>query len=297
MKHIIILIASMYIYTITFGQEATVSDKIIYGSCSVKELTQSPYNVWWDKGYKDYTADVQTINKLKKLDLKNITVDIFFGSWCGDSKRELPRFGKILSAMNFPEKNFSLIALGGSDSLYKQSPAGEEVDKGIFRVPVFIVYKNGKEIGRINEYPTESLERDLLKIVSGEAHTPNYSCFYAINNWLKAGTLLDKNVNEHGLANTIRGNVENEYILNSLARLLIKQSKKQEALRLYKVNYWLYPESAIGLAYMGVSLATEGDKETGLRYIRYALNINKKLQDQEAILSALHEVEELEIPK
>ena len=35
----------------------------------------------------------------------------------------------------------------------------------IKRVPTFIFYKEGKEIGRIIESPNETLEKDFLKIV------------------------------------------------------------------------------------------------------------------------------------
>ena len=44
----------------------------------------------------------------------------------------------------------------------------------IIRVPTFIFFKDGKEIGRFVEYPRESVEADILKIVSGEPYKHSY---------------------------------------------------------------------------------------------------------------------------
>ena len=41
-------------------------------------------------------------------------------------------------------------------------------DKGIFRVPTVIVYRNGIEVNRINEFPALSLEHDLYAILNGQ---------------------------------------------------------------------------------------------------------------------------------
>ncbi|NEW80631.1 MAG: thioredoxin, partial [Gelidibacter sp.] len=38
----------------------------------------------------------------------------------------------------------------------------------------FIIYKDDKEIGRFVEYPRESVEADLLKIVSGLPYKHSY---------------------------------------------------------------------------------------------------------------------------
>ncbi|RYD81592.1 MAG: hypothetical protein EOP53_06000 [Sphingobacteriales bacterium] len=36
---------------------------------------------------------------------------------------------------------------------------------GINRVPEFIVFYNGKEVGRLNEKPTKSLEEDMMDLI------------------------------------------------------------------------------------------------------------------------------------
>jgi thiol-disulfide isomerase/thioredoxin len=101
-------------------------------------------------------------------------IDIFMGTWCGDSKREVPAMLKILNEIGFDSVDISLITVGNNAELYKKSPQGEELGKNIVRVPTFIIYDKKKEIGRIIEYPVESLERDLLKILRKEPYIPNY---------------------------------------------------------------------------------------------------------------------------
>jgi len=63
--------------------------------------------------------------------------------------------------MEFPFNNLDLICVN-------RSKTAEEVgvEKGyVDFVPTFIISKEGKEIGRIVEEPTESLEKDLLAIL------------------------------------------------------------------------------------------------------------------------------------
>ncbi|MEE9161843.1 MAG: hypothetical protein V3U35_02630 [Candidatus Neomarinimicrobiota bacterium] len=46
---------------------------------------------------------------------------------------------------------------------------------GVHRTPTVIISREGEELGRIIETPVETLERDMLKIVTGLPYTPNYS--------------------------------------------------------------------------------------------------------------------------
>jgi hypothetical protein len=42
-------------------------------------------------------------------------------------------------------------------------------------VPTFIFMKDGQELGRIVEYPLESLEKDMAKILSGVDYKHAYA--------------------------------------------------------------------------------------------------------------------------
>ena len=92
------------------------------------------------------------------------------GTWCGDSKRETPRFYKVLDEADFNLKNLELITVNRS----KKTPDNLQEGLDIIKVPTFIIYKNNKEVGRFVERVRESLEKDILKIVSGQ----DYKHFY-----------------------------------------------------------------------------------------------------------------------
>ena len=84
------------------------------------------------------------------------------GSWCPDSRREVPRFMRILHVWQFPLENVTFIGVDNA----KLSPVGEYDKLDIQRVPTFIIYRNNLEAGRIIENPSTSLEQDLVNILT-----------------------------------------------------------------------------------------------------------------------------------
>jgi thioredoxin 1 len=86
---------------------------------------------------------------------KELHVDVYFGSWCHDSVREVPIFLKIVAQS--PTLSNRLIALDYA----KSEPSGLAKNHDIKYTPTFIVYQNDKEIGRIIERPKVSLTTDI----------------------------------------------------------------------------------------------------------------------------------------
>ncbi len=95
----------------------------------------------------------------------DVDVLVFFGTWCGDSKREVPRFLKVADQAGIGPERITLYGLDRS----KKSPDGLSKQHGIERVPTFIFLKKGKEIGRITESPNQSIEADMLFILAGSS--------------------------------------------------------------------------------------------------------------------------------
>jgi hypothetical protein len=83
------------------------------------------------------------------------------GTWCPDSRREVPRFLHVLDLWKFPPEKVTFIGVDDA----KISPVGEYTGLGIQRVPTFILYKNNIEAGRIIENPVTSLEQDIVNIL------------------------------------------------------------------------------------------------------------------------------------
>jgi len=109
-----------------------------------------------------------------------VTVLIFFGSWCSDSRGEMPKFFTTLNWVS--NKNFST-RLFGLDRTKKDAAGFAEAFK-IEKVPTFIFLQgardfaaNGQavnelttgEIGRIIETPSINIEQDWVNILKQNA--------------------------------------------------------------------------------------------------------------------------------
>lgn len=117
----------------------------------------------WKNIYTSYEVKHLIMDSLKFVDTKLIDIDIFLGTWCGDSKQVVPRFLKILNETKFiSEDRTRLFAVDRKKKLHN----GFAEKNNIQRVATFLIKKESKEIGRIVEYPNKSLESDLVKILN-----------------------------------------------------------------------------------------------------------------------------------
>jgi tetratricopeptide (TPR) repeat protein len=263
-------------------------DPRLLGICSAKDFEREPYAAWYKPGYEGYVPNADVIAQLKKTGPEKTTIKIVFGSWCGDSKRELPRMLKVLHAAGFPEKNIQLIGVYDSLDVYKQGPKREEKGLHVYRVPTFIVYQKDKEIGRIVEYPIESLERDLLKIISAQPYTHNYKSYAQINAWLTQGLLSDANVNPRGLAQQIRNDVSRESDLNSCGYVLLMRKDVKEAITVFRININLFPQSPNCFDSLGEAYMMAGMKEESKSCYQYVLELDPKNENAKAQLEKLN---------
>ena len=141
-------------------KKITTPNQIMLGKVYKKDFNLAPYKSWFNKEYDLYTLDKTNLNKIKnKLNGKEILV--FFGSWCSDSRREVPRFIKILDYLNINYRNVHFKALDHN----KAAPDYIENTRDIVYVPTFIFLSNNKEIGRIIETPENTLELDMVNIL------------------------------------------------------------------------------------------------------------------------------------
>lgn len=92
-------------------------------------------------------------------------VQVFFGTWCGDSRRELARLWRALDEVGgevpFPIR---FIAVDRA----KAEPAAEIAGIDLRYVPTFVVRRGGQEVGRIIETSPHGIERDLLDLLTGK---------------------------------------------------------------------------------------------------------------------------------
>ena len=137
------------------------SKPMLVGVCSRAELMKPPFGSWFKSEYDSYKPKFPDEEEVENK-LPEYNIVIVMGTWCPDSRREVPRFYKILDFVNFPKEKVKLITVDR-----RKKGIGEET-KGlnIQRVPTFIFYKNGIEAGRIIEHPSfDRLEDDIENIL------------------------------------------------------------------------------------------------------------------------------------
>lgn len=144
-------------------------DVMLVGTAAIDSMYNPPFVQWYEPNLASYTPDPERVAELEGL-LEDIEIKIFLGTWCRDSKREVPNFVRIMEAARYPVDEIEVIAMNRE----KTTPQNYEKGYGIINVPTFIFYRDGEEIGRIVEYPIESLEADMLKILRGEPYRHAY---------------------------------------------------------------------------------------------------------------------------
>lgn len=143
--------------------------KMLVGEISENSFKNGNYP-WYTSEKENFTVNTEMVNQFKK-ELQKYDIEVFMGTWCGDSQSQTPAFFKIMDAADFPQNKITMIAVDRN----KRSPGGLENSRNIMYVPTFIFLKNGREAGRIVESPINSLEEDIRDIVSGNPQTPNYA--------------------------------------------------------------------------------------------------------------------------
>lgn len=229
-----------YSQTLNHLEKDENGHEVLLGEINKKGLTQNSFNTWFSENYEDYLVNKSIVKKLKDS-LNQYTIKAFLGTWCGDSKREVPRFYKVLENAKFPEKQLQVIAVDRTEDAYKQSPSHEEAGLNIHRVPTFIFYKNGNEVNRIVESPQETLERDILKIVTDNKYTPHYMAANYINYLLNTNAIDSLKKQASVLVPRLSEFVKGSRELNTLGYLLLRSNETEKALYIFDLNTQIFP--------------------------------------------------------
>jgi hypothetical protein len=97
-------------------------------------------------------------------------VTVYLGTWCSDSKRELPRLWRAIDLMQGETGGAVPFALRYvAVARDKKEPASLTAGADLRYVPTFVVERDGREVGRIVEESPHGIERDLLALLDGSA--------------------------------------------------------------------------------------------------------------------------------
>jgi thiol-disulfide isomerase/thioredoxin len=149
--------------------KASSGDMILLGKINRANLKTSTSTLWFNQEYDNYSVDSQWIKNLQDH-LEGLEIKVFMGTWCEDSRREIPHFFNLLQALDFDQKQLDMYAM----SEEKTTPENSEKGLEVYNVPTIIFFRNGYEINRFVEFPVISLESDLEKIIKGEPYTHSY---------------------------------------------------------------------------------------------------------------------------
>ncbi len=138
------------------------AEDILIGHVNLEGLKSAPFNEWFNAEFEYFQQDDSSLNTINKDNfIDHVKITMVLATWCGDSKREVPRFYKILEYLQYDLSNMTVICVNT-----RKTAKGTNVEQlDIQKVPTFIFYKEGIELGRIIETPKLSLEKDMAEIV------------------------------------------------------------------------------------------------------------------------------------
>ncbi len=116
----------------------------------------------WQGNYDTYQPDEGLLATCQAKIGENLTIEVYLGTWCSDSKTNVPPFIKLLDSLEQGRvgvKYYNVARKASAEVKYYVAELNVE------RVPTFIFYRAGKEIGRIVENPQKSMLEDFIEII------------------------------------------------------------------------------------------------------------------------------------
>ena len=104
------------------------------------------YESWKALMAATYSPDAAAVATIKEKS-SGVAVLLIMGTWCGDSKREVPRFFAIMDAAGIPDSALTMVGVDRT----KKDTEGLTDKWTITRVPTFVFLRDGKEVGRFVE--------------------------------------------------------------------------------------------------------------------------------------------------
>lgn len=138
---------------------------VFKGFFTFDDLIHEPSFTWLKEGSDLYQPDSAAIGYLRQH-LDSYEIVVAMGTWCDDSKNLVPKLYKVLQSIQFPWKQYTMFGVDRA----KESKGKTHTQYQITLVPTIILFKAGKEIGRITESVQESVEADLATIIRNSEH-------------------------------------------------------------------------------------------------------------------------------
>ncbi|MEM6731910.1 MAG: hypothetical protein AAF658_10160 [Myxococcota bacterium] len=117
------------------------------------------FDARWSAAVAEAKPDSAGIEQLRSIG-SGATVEIYLGTWCSDSRREVGRFLKGTENVELP---FEVRMF----TLPREKPTWPQDERDLRFVPTFIVTRDGTEVGRIVESAPKGIENELAALLAG----------------------------------------------------------------------------------------------------------------------------------
>lgn len=135
---------------------------MLIGLCDRTAFADTNFSWWFEPEYEFYEFDPAIVDTLKQIITNDISIIIVLGTWCSDSKREVPHFIRILDEVGFDFNYIEILCVNRKKTIDDFELSNLDIEL----VPTFIIYKDKIEVGRIIETPATTLEQDLIAILN-----------------------------------------------------------------------------------------------------------------------------------
>jgi len=154
-KYSIIIAAVAILFSLSFSFSAAEKIERIDKSSILKTGKE------WMENYDKFEPQNELLETVKNRLGRNLTIDVYLGLWCPDSRNNVPKFLKIMDRLNadVPVNYYTVQPKPNKNVKYYVE------DMKVERIPTFIFFRDGKEIGRIVENPKKNLLDDFLEIL------------------------------------------------------------------------------------------------------------------------------------
>lgn len=166
MKKTLLLLIMLFFCSGLISQEINLQEfdeknqeTIVVGYCDMAGLLSIPFAEAYTTRHDAYEPEPE-VTSLLGTKLKDISIILILGAWCDDSKEQVPHFFKIMDILGHSYEKITIIGVDREKKAGKVDLAAYKLEK----VPTFIFYRDGAEIGRITETPVLSIEKDMLNI-------------------------------------------------------------------------------------------------------------------------------------
>ena len=147
------------LFLVMIALSACQDKQYLRGHFDEKEfLSECKWEQKVDEMYKPKQKHMDSLATLKD----SFKVRVYLGTYCHDSKKWVPRFFQLKKKL--PVQSLEIISLDTT----KRDDREYAKQDGIEKIPTFIFFKGGNEIGRIVEKPKGRLEKNIWKIINTE---------------------------------------------------------------------------------------------------------------------------------